>query len=50
MDPAAVRRHGHERVDWIADYLEYPEQYLVLARVKPESLMFVVKVLPAGRM
>ena len=38
MDPAAFRRHGHELVDWIADYLEHPERYPVLARVKPGDI------------
>jgi aromatic-L-amino-acid decarboxylase len=35
MDAETFRRHGHELVDWIAQYLEHPEQYPVLARVKP---------------
>jgi aromatic-L-amino-acid/L-tryptophan decarboxylase len=35
MDGETFRRHGHELVDWIAKYLEHPEQYPVLARVKP---------------
>ena len=38
MDPAAFRRHGHELVDWIADYLEHPEKYPVLSRVKPGDI------------
>ena len=39
MDPAAFRRHGHELVEWIADYLEHPERYPVLARVKPGEIV-----------
>src|SRR5262245_12464321 len=35
MDAETFRRHGHELVDWIARYLEHPEHYPVLARVKP---------------
>ena len=35
MDSATFRKHGHELVDWIAEYLEHPEQYPVLAQVKP---------------
>src|SRR6266851_2908353 len=38
MDSAAFRRHGHELVDWIAEYLEHPEKYPVLARVKPGEI------------
>jgi aromatic-L-amino-acid decarboxylase len=38
VDPSAFRRHGHELVDWIADYLEHPERYPVLARVKPGEI------------
>ncbi len=38
MDPADFRRHGHELVDWIAEYLEHSEKYPVLARVKPGDI------------
>jgi aromatic-L-amino-acid decarboxylase len=38
VDPADFRRHGHELVDWIAEYLEHPESYPVLARVKPGDI------------
>jgi aromatic-L-amino-acid decarboxylase len=38
MDPSTFRRHGHELVDWIADYLEHSDQYPVLARVKPGEI------------
>ena len=38
MDPADFRRHGHELVDWIAEYLEHPEKFPVLARVKPGDI------------
>src|SRR4026208_2433477 len=38
MDPASFRKHGHELVDWIAEYLEHSEKYPVLARVKPGDL------------
>ena len=38
MDPSAFRRHGHELVDWIAEYLEHPEKYPVLARVRPGEI------------
>jgi len=32
------RRHGHELVDWIADYLEHSDRYPVLAQVKPGDI------------
>ena len=35
MDSSTFRRHGHELVDWIADYFEEPDRYPVLAQVKP---------------
>ena len=35
MDPAEFRRAGHQLVDWISRYLENPEQYPVLSRVRP---------------
>ena len=35
LDPEVFRRYGHEVVDWIAGFLESPERYPVLARVKP---------------
>jgi aromatic-L-amino-acid decarboxylase len=38
VNNAAFRRHGHELVDWIAEYLEHPEKYPVLARVKPGDI------------
>src|SRR5205809_2393745 len=38
MDGDAFRRHGHELVDWIADYLEHSDKYPVLARVKPGDI------------
>ena len=38
MDRAAFRRHGHELVDWIAEYLEHPEKYPVLSRVAPGAI------------
>jgi aromatic-L-amino-acid/L-tryptophan decarboxylase len=38
MDSSTFRRHGHELVDWIADYFEHPDRYPVLARVKPGEI------------
>ena len=35
MTPDQYRAHGHELVDWIADYLRDVERYPVLAQVKP---------------
>src|SRR5919109_928471 len=39
MDPNAFRKHGHELVDWIADYFEHVEQYPVLSRVEPGDIV-----------
>src|SRR3989441_7265979 len=38
MDPASFRKHGHELVDWIAEYFEHPDRYPVLARVQPGEI------------
>jgi aromatic-L-amino-acid decarboxylase len=38
MKPDDFRTHGHELVDWIAEYLEHSEKYPVLARVKPGEI------------
>ena len=35
MDAAEFRRHGHDVIDWIADYLENPEQYPVMSSRRP---------------
>jgi aromatic-L-amino-acid decarboxylase len=35
MAPADFRREAHRVVDWLADYLEHPDRYPVLARVAP---------------
>ena len=38
MNDDSFRRHGHELVDWIADYLEHSDRYPVLARVRPGEI------------
>jgi aromatic-L-amino-acid decarboxylase len=38
MDTSEFRRHGHELVEWIADYFEHDERYPVLTRVKPGAI------------
>ena len=38
MDTAEFRRHGHELVEWIADYLEHVERYPVLSRARPGDI------------
>jgi aromatic-L-amino-acid/L-tryptophan decarboxylase len=38
MDSESFRRHGHQLVDWIAEYLEHSEKYPVLSRVKPGEI------------
>lgn len=35
IDLEAFREHGHELVDWIADYLANAERYPVLSQLKP---------------
>ncbi len=38
MTPDEFRRHGHEVIDWIADYMEQVEQLPVLSQVKPGEI------------
>ena len=38
MDAEEFRKHGHEVVDWIADYLANVRRYAVLPSVKPGQL------------
>ncbi len=38
MTAEDFRRHGHEVIDWIADYLEAPERFPVLPSVRPGEL------------
>lgn len=35
MDANEFRRHGHQIIDWIANYMEHSEDYPVLSRVSP---------------
>jgi aromatic-L-amino-acid/L-tryptophan decarboxylase len=35
MSPEEFRRHGHEVINWIADYYEHVETFPVLSRVAP---------------
>ena len=39
MSPEEFRTYGRQVIDWIADYLERPEQYPVLARTGPGQLV-----------
>src|SRR4051794_41733846 len=38
MSPDEFRRHGHEVIDWIADYYSRIESFPVLSRVKPDQI------------
>ena len=38
MSPAEFRRFGHRLIDWVADYLDDPERWPVLAQVRPGAL------------
>lgn len=38
MDTEVFRRHGHELIDWVADYLDRVEDYPVLSRVAPGDI------------
>ena len=38
MDLESFRKHGHELVDWVADYMESVEQYPVMSRALPGEI------------
>ena len=38
MDNAQFRRHGHEFVDWLADYMENIENFPVMSRLNPGEI------------
>src|SRR5919197_805128 len=38
MSAEEFRRHGHEVIDWVADYLAHAERHPVLAQVEPGEL------------
>ncbi len=38
LPAAEFRRHGHELIDWVADYLEQSERYPVQAQVAPGDI------------
>ena len=39
MDIKSFRDHGHELIDWVADYMESVEKYPVMSRVKPGEIL-----------
>src|SRR5256714_5492023 len=49
MQPNEFRRHGHAVVDWIADYLDNPEQWPVLPAVRPNELRSLLPQSPPAR-
>ncbi len=38
MNSDTFRKHGHDIVDWISDYMEHIEEYPVLAQVEPGEI------------
>ncbi len=38
ISPAEFRTYGHRVIDWVADYLEHPERYPVLAQTTPGAI------------
>lgn len=46
IDSETFRRWGHRVIDWIADYLDHPEKYPVLAQVEPGAIRSRLAALP----
>jgi aromatic-L-amino-acid decarboxylase len=46
MNAEDFRRHGHELIDWIADYFERIEELPVLAQIEPGDLKSQLPVAP----
>src|SRR5436190_3883221 len=49
MTADEFRRHGHELIDWIADYLERVEDLPVLAQIEPGDLKAQLPTVPPER-
>jgi aromatic-L-amino-acid decarboxylase len=45
LDPRDFRRHGHDLVEWIAEYLEHPERYPVQSSLAPGD---IARALPSA--
>ncbi len=48
MEPEEFRKHAHEIVDWIADYLQKVEEYPVKSKVKPGEILAKLPADPPG--
>lgn len=46
METEDFRRHAHELVDWIADYLEHADRYPVCSRSRPGDLLAALPASP----
>ena len=46
MNAKEFRKHGHQVVDWVADYLENIEQYPVKSQVNPGDIAAALPMLP----
>lgn len=49
MKKEEFRRHGHQFVDWIADYFENIEKFSVLSRLQPGDVKSLVPAVPPAR-
>jgi len=49
MSPADFRKHGHAVIDWIADYLEKPDEWPVLPAARPGDLRAALPQSPPSR-
>jgi aromatic-L-amino-acid decarboxylase len=49
MSAEEFRRHGHEVIDWIADYFSHAERYPVLAQIEPGQLRSQLPASPPSK-
>ena len=47
MNTEDFRRHAHELVDWMADYMDNVERYPVRAQVKPGEIAATLPASPS---
>ena len=48
ISPNEFRKHGHQLIEWMADYLENASKYPVLSQSKPGQIAAQLPASPPG--